>query len=89
MLSSSRARFAYVLSVLAAFLVVLGLAVVVLRQAVMAGTPEAWMMAGILAVVVGLPLAMVLLPVASWLQRRLKGSLIVPHAGENVPGTGQ
>ncbi|HEV8692814.1 MAG TPA: hypothetical protein VGQ93_01300 [Lysobacter sp.] len=88
-MSSTRARFAYVLSLLAAFLVVLGLAVVVLRQALMAGTAEGWMMAGILAVVVGLPMVMVMLPVVSWLQRRFKGWSIVPHAGENVPGAGQ
>jgi hypothetical protein len=89
MLSSRRARFTYVLSLLTAFLVVLGLATVVLRQAVMAGPAEAWMMAGVLAVVVGLPLAMVLLPVISWLQHRRRAWSIVPHAGGNVPGVGQ
>jgi hypothetical protein len=89
MLSSSRARLAYVLSVLAAFVVVLGLAIVVLKQAVLAGNAEAWMMAGVLAVVVGLPLAMVLLPVAGWLQRRARDWRIVPNAGGNVPRVGQ
>lgn len=89
MLSSPRARAAYVLSLLIAFLAVLGLAAVVLRQAAMAGTAEGWMMAGILAVVVGLPLAMVLLPVISWLGARAKAWAIIPHAGENVPGAGQ
>jgi uncharacterized membrane protein SirB2 len=89
MLSSPRARFAYVLTVLPALLIMLGLAIVVLRQAVMAGTAEAWMMAGILTVVVGLPLAMVILPVIGWLQRRLRAVSIVPHSGGNVPGTGQ
>jgi peptidoglycan/LPS O-acetylase OafA/YrhL len=89
MLSSNRARFAYVLSLLAAFLPVLGLAIVVLKQALMAGTAEAWMMAGVLAVVVGLPMAMVVLSVASWLHQRLKGWSIVPYAGENVSGAGQ
>lgn len=89
MLSSSRARLAYVLSLLAAFVVVLGLAMVVLRQAILAGTAEAWMMAAVLAVVVGLPLAMVLLPIAGWLQRRMRDWRIIPNAGVNVPGVGQ
>ena len=89
MLSSSRARLAYVLSLLTAFLVVVGLAVVVLKQAFLAGTAEAWMMAAVLAVVVGLPLAMVLLPVASWLQRHARSWRIVPNSGENVPGVGR
>lgn len=89
MLSSSRARLAYVLSLLAAFVVVLGLAMVVLRQAILTGTAEAWMMAAVLAVVVGLPLAMVLLPIAGWLQRRMRDWRIIPNAGVNVPGVGQ
>jgi hypothetical protein len=89
MLSSSRARLTYVLSLLAAFAVVLGLAVVVLKQAFLAGTAEAWMMAAVLAVVVGLPLAMVLLPVAGWLQRRMRELRIVPNVGGNVPGVGR
>ena len=88
-MSSLRARFAYVLSLLTALLVVLGLAIVVLRQAVMAGPAEAWMMGGVLAVVVGLPLAMVLLPVISWLQHRSRAWSIIPYAGGNVPGAGQ
>lgn len=89
MLSSSRARLAYVLSLLAAFVVVLGLAMVVLRQAILTGTAEAWMMAAVLAVVVGLPLAMLLLPIAGWLQRRMRDWRIIPNAGVNVPGVGQ
>ena len=89
MLSSPRARFTYVLVMLAAFSVVLGLAAIAMKQAIFAGAAEAWMMAGVLAVVVGLPLALVLLPVASWLQRRLHGHAIVPNAGENVPGVGR
>jgi hypothetical protein len=60
-----------------------------MKQAIFAGAPEAWMMAGVLAVVVGLPLAMVLLPVASWLQQRARAHAIVPNVGENVPGAGQ
>ena len=89
MLSSPRARFAYVLTMLAAFAGVLAVAAVALRQAIDAGAAEAWMMAGVLAVVVGLPLAMVLLPVAGWLQVQTRRAAIVPNAGENVPGAGQ
>jgi len=89
MLTTPRARFAYVLTMLAAFTGVLGLAVIAMKQAIFAGAAEAWMMGGVLAVVVGLPLAMVLLPVASWLQQRARAHAIVPNAGENVPGAGQ
>lgn len=74
---------------LAAFAGVLGLAVIALKQAISAGAAEGWMMAGVLAVVVGLPLALVLLPVASWLQQRARRYAIVPNMGENVPGAGQ
>ena len=88
MLTTPRSRFAYVLIVLPALLAVVGLAVLVLRQAWAAGMAEAWMMAGVLAVVVGLPLAMVLLPVANWLRRRAKAWATIPHAGENVPRVG-
>lgn len=89
MLSSPRARFAYVLTMLAAFAGVLGLAAIALKQAISAGPAEAWMMAGVLAVVVALPLALVLLPVASWLQQRAHCYAIVPNTGENVPGMEQ
>lgn len=89
MLSSRRAKYAYVLTLLAAFLAVLGLAAVVLRQAMMAGAAEAWMMAGVLMVVVGLPLAMLLLSVASWVLRRVRAWAIIPGVGENVSGVGQ
>ena len=76
MLSSPRARFAYVIAMLAAFAGVLGLAAITLKQAIHAGAAEAWMMAGVLAV-------------ASWLQQRMRKSAIVPKAGENVPGMGR
>lgn len=89
MLSSPRARFTYVLIMLAAFAGVLGLAVIAMKQAIFTGAVEAWMMAGVLAVIVGLPMALVLLPVASWLQRRMRSYIIVPNTGENVPGAGQ
>lgn len=89
MLSSPRARFAYVLTMLAAFAGVSGLAAVALKQAISAGAAEAWMMAGVLATVVGLPLALILLPVASWVQRRVHEHRIIPNAGENVPGVGR
>jgi hypothetical protein len=88
-LSSPRARFTYVLAMLVAFAGVLGLAGIALKQAISAGAAEAWMMAGVLSVVVALPLALVLLPVASWLQQRARRTRIVPNVGENVPGVGR
>ncbi len=87
MLSSSRARFAYVLSLLTAFLVVLGLAIVVPQAGSLAGPAEAWMMAASLAVVVGLPLAMLLLPVTSWLHAAGRAG-DHPEFGRKCPGSG-
>ena len=89
MLSSPRARFTYVLTMLAAFAGVLGLAVIALKQAISAGAAEAWMMAGVLSVVVALPLALVMLPVISWVQGRVRKAAVVPNTGENVPGVGR
>ena len=74
---------------LAAFAGVLGLAAIALKQAISAGTAEGLMMAGVLAVVVALPLPLVLLPVASWVQQRAHRYVIVPNTGENVPGAEQ
>ncbi|QNP41071.1 hypothetical protein [Lysobacter solisilvae (ex Woo and Kim 2020)] len=74
---------------LVAFVGVLGVAAIALKQAISAGAAEAWMMAGVLSVVVALPLALFLLPVISWLQRRARKIAIVPNAGQNVPGVGR
>lgn len=89
MLNSPTTRAVYVLSLLAALMVVLGLGLVVMREAFSAGSAEAWMTGLVLLVVVGLPAVMVLLPVAAWLRRRAALRAIVPPAGENVPGAGQ
>ncbi|GAB3390686.1 hypothetical protein [Lysobacter fragariae] len=89
MLSSNPARYTYVILLLVALLGLSGLGLVVLRQAVAAGPAQAWMMAGILAVVLGLPLSMLMLAVAGWMRRHARHVGIVPNAGENVPGVGQ
>lgn len=89
--SSSPLRAAYVLVLLFALVAIGWLALLVLRQAIRAGAAEGWMMAGILAVVVGLPIAMLLLPASDWATRRRRRpvSAIVPNAGVNVPRAGQ
>lgn len=84
--TSPRTRAAFVLALVFAVAAIAWLAVLVLREAIRAGAAEAWMMAGILAIVVGLPVAMLLLPVIDRMgraPRRPPG--IVPNVGVNVP----
>jgi len=89
MLSSRRAHFAFLLLMLPAMAVLGWLAAIVLRQAWATGSAEAWMMAWVLAFVVGLPATMLLLPIAGWLRTRMLRMHIIPHAGVKIPGTGQ
>ena len=89
MLSPRLLRFAFLPLMLLALSVLAGLAVLVFQQALAAGAAEAWMMALVLAVVVGLPALVLLLPVAgSWQSRRVRPGTI-PLMGEKIPGTGQ
>ena len=69
--------------------VVVGLGVVVFRQAAHAGNGEAWAAAWVLAFVVGLPVTLVILALAGARQERAKMSRIVPFTGEKIPGAGQ
>lgn len=88
--SSPRTRAVLLLALVFALAAIAWLAVLVLREAVRAGAAEAWMMAGILAIVVGLPVAMLLLPVIDRMARAPGRSAgIVPNTGVNVPGAGQ
>lgn len=64
------------------------LAFLALREAMALGAGEAWLMAWMLAFVVGLPLALPVLGLARWLQSLGRTVRIVPHSGGKVPCAG-
>ena len=65
-----------------------GLAFVALREAMALGAGEAWLMAWMLAFVVGLPLSLPVLGLARWWQSFARSARVVPHSGEKVPCAG-
>lgn len=85
MLSTRRARLAYLPIMLSAMAGLAWLAMIVFRVALDSGRGEAWLTAWVLAFVVALPAAMLLLPVLGALRWRRPESAIVPNAGVNVP----
>ena len=82
-------RFWLLPPLLAAMVLALGLAVILLLQGFKAGTPESLMLAWILAFVVLLPLALLLLPLATRLAAALRHHPIIPLVGVKIPGVGQ
>ena len=89
MLTSRRGFAAFVLLLLPPIAVLIWLAAILLQQAFAEGLLEGLITAWVLGFIVLLPVAMVLVPVASWLWARLRSWLTVPHAGENIPMAGQ
>lgn len=89
MLSPSLLRFALIPPMLLALSALAGLAVIIFRQALSAGTGEALMMAWVLTFVVGLPTLILLLGLAGWLRSRKPWARIIPLVGERIPETGQ
>lgn len=89
MLSPRLLRFAFLPLMLLALSALAGIAVVAFRQAIAAGSAEVWMMAWVLAFMLGLPALMLVLPAAGSLRARLARPGIVPLAGIKIPGTGQ
>lgn len=89
MLTSRRGFTAFVLLLLPPIAILVWLAAILLQQAFAEGLLEGLITAWVLGFVVLLPVAMVLVPAASWLWARLRGWLTVPHAGENIPMAGQ
>lgn len=81
------------LSTLLPALVVAGIALawlgfLALREAMALGAGEAWLMAWMLAFIVGLPLALPVLGLARWVQSLGRRTRIVPHSGGKVPCAG-
>lgn len=65
------------------------LAAASVQQAVAMGTAEAWLMAWMLAFVLGLPVLMLALPATGWLLGHLRRLGTIPLAGVKIPGAGQ
>ena len=69
--------------------VLVGLGMAAFRQALGLGSAEPWLMAWMLAFVVGLPVLVVLLAVLGAAQRFAPRLRIIPLAGVKIPGAGQ
>ena len=82
------AFIAFVPALLLAGSALAGLAFLALREAMALGTGEAWLMAWMLAFVVGLPLSLPVLGLARWWQSLGRSARVVPHSGEKVPCAG-
>ena len=79
---------AFLPALLLAGIALAGLAFLALREAMALGTGEAWLMAWMLAFVVGLPLSLPVLGLARWWQSFARSARVVPHSGEKVPCAG-
>ena len=89
MSAAQRARLV-VLPLLPAALAVLGwLGFVALRETIAAGNGVAWLMAWVLAFLVGMPLLVLVLAIAGAVQRHDLRRSLVPYSGETIPGAGQ
>ncbi|MFC3551963.1 hypothetical protein ACFOLC_13210 [Lysobacter cavernae] len=89
MLTPRQARYAFLPLMLIALSALVGLAVVVFRQGLAAGSGEFWLLAWVLAFILALPGAMLLLPVVGALLTHWTRHETVPLLGEKIPGTGQ
>lgn len=78
-------RLALVPITLVAVAVLLHFALISLQQALRAGPGEALMMAWVLFFVVGMPVLVLVVPLAGAIEARLTRSGIVPHAGGKIP----
>jgi hypothetical protein len=74
---------------LAAIAFAIGLAVILLSQGFRAGTPESLLLAWMLVFVIGLPLLVLVLALASRIGTALQRHHIIPLPGDNIPRLGQ
>ena len=69
--------------------VLVGLGLAAFRQAMAMGSAEVWLMAWVLAFMVGLPVLVVLLALLGAAQRSDPRLRIIPFVGVKIPGAGQ
>jgi hypothetical protein len=84
-----RTRLALLPLVPAAIAVLGWLGFVAIREAIASGNGQAWLMAWVLAFLVGMPLLVLGLAIAGALQRHDLARALVPNPGEKIPGAGQ
>jgi hypothetical protein len=82
-------RFLASLLLAVVLFVLVGLGMAAFRQALSIGSAEVWLMAWVLAFVVGLPVLVVLLAVLGAAQLHPPRFRIIPFAGVKIPGAGQ
>ncbi|MBB1061590.1 DUF2798 domain-containing protein [Marilutibacter spongiae] len=78
-------RRVYLPTMLIALLLLGGVAVSVVHEGLMAGRAEAWMVAWVLAFVLGLPALLLLLPSLGALVDLARSRDNVPYAGGKIP----
>lgn len=89
MFASRHLRLWLLPPLLAAIAFAIGLAVILLSQGFRAGTPESLLLAWMLVFVVGLPLLLLVLTLASRIGAALHRHHIIPFTGDNIPRLGQ
>jgi hypothetical protein len=62
---------------------------VALRESVATGGGETWLLAWVLAFLIGTPLLILGLAVAGAAQRHELSRALIPYSGETIPGAGQ
>ena len=62
---------------------------VAIRESIASGGGDTWLMAWVLAFLVGMPLLVLGLAVAGAAQRHELSRALVPYSGETIPGAGQ
>ncbi len=87
--TSRLARFVFLPILLMAMAGVIGVAAVVFRQGLAAGAAGTWLMAWVLAFTIGLPVAMLVLPLLTTVAARWARARNVPHSGRRILGAGQ
>ena len=89
MSAPQRIRLAFLPLLPAALAVLVWLGFSAFREALTQGGGAVWLMAWVLAFLVGMPLLVLFLAVAGALQTHGHRHWVIPHAGEKIPGTGQ
>ena len=62
---------------------------VAIRESILNGGGVAWLMAWVLAFLVGMPLLVLGLAIVGAVQRHQLRQALVPYSGEKIPGAGQ
>lgn len=89
MSAQQRLRLSFLPLLPIAVAVLAWLGFIALREAFSSGNGQVWLMAWVLAFLVGMPLLVLGLAVAGAAQRHELGRMLIPNSGEKIPRTGQ